>query len=133
MAKIVINADTDAGTIEVSVNGTVIDNVEYVSLVKMKPYDSKKDDYEVDCSISTMVKDENGVLTRTHICAREAPMGRTAAALGAPPYDKVDGFIVNPISSNKNEHTNPKAVVSAKEYFGKVFGKNRDGKKDTDI
>lgn len=86
MAKIIINADTEADTLSVTLDGKEIADVIYVSIDYCRPYDAREDDEEKEVRVSiTSGKDEgDGVMTSTFIsCSKETQSAIASDLLNA--------------------------------------------------
>ncbi len=122
MAKVMIEIDTDEGSLAVRVNGKTVDNVQSVMVTS----DSYNNTTEVGCSISTKSVDENGVRTYTNICAEHSKAGIAALALGTM-RSEYDGFLVNPAAkASLDDGEYALARESVKKSFSNIFGNRRD-------
>lgn len=83
MAKVVVEVDTDAGTMDVSVNGKKVDTPQYFSSYMSKDYEGKA---YAGFSIET-VKKEDGVTTRQMVCAKKSKEGELSMSLGGVDSD----------------------------------------------
>lgn len=72
MAKVNITVDTELDTLEVSVDGKTLENVDWASVMMCPEYDSETQSYE-NCPCVEIVTRErsNGVSTTTRICCSE--------------------------------------------------------------
>lgn len=71
MAKFVVNVDTDAGTLDVTMNGKPVEDVCCVDFDKCQRFDYEKNAIvdKIEVCISSMKKDDSGAMIKTRICA----------------------------------------------------------------
>lgn len=127
MAKVKIELDTEDGSLNVSINGKAVENVECVSVHRYT--DSYRNKPEVGCSISTKTVDDGGVRTYTNICAEQSVEGRTALRLGTTRSD-FDDFLVNPVvKPDTDGAVYSEATANVKKVFSQIFGSRRETQK----
>lgn len=129
MSKVMIEVDTEEGTITASVNGKKVDNVGSVSIYKMTDHYSKNQKTEVDVCINSFTKDEAGVKTITSICAEKSETGRAAIVCGTVKAEYED-FVVNPFARENPTDEYSEAKASVKKVFSNIFGAHRTSKSE---
>lgn len=124
MAKVMIEVDTEEGTVSATVNGKAVDDVTSISVYKMiDPY-SKKQEPEIEVYINSATKDEAGVKTYKSICAEKSVGGRTAITIGTI-KSNFDDFVVNPVVREPQDGEYVEAKESVKKAFSGIFGSRR--------
>lgn len=98
MPKVTVNYDSDAYTLDVSVNGVPIDNVQRVYFSKGSAWDNE-DEIEINCCIETRSTSEDGVEQYTRLMASESVEGAEALKKGATNHPVFEGFVSVPAYS----------------------------------
>ena len=102
MAKVRIELDTENKTGTVSVNGTMIPNVHYVSIELPFKMKSENEEYGYfGCRISTL-EEENGMTKHSSLVAKASAEGEEAVRGGAVEHECKD-FVVKDSISNVQE------------------------------
>lgn len=125
MSKVMIEVDTDEGTVSATINGKKVDDVSSISIYKIVDPYSKKQEPEIECYINSHSKDSDGVKTYKSICAERSEAGRTAMAIGTMKSD-YDDFLINPVVREKNDGDYSEAAASVKRAFSSIFGARRN-------
>ena len=109
--------DTEAGTFVVSLDGSKVKNVDWVSAGMYPDYDAESEDENpMKCgfNISCNTKSDTGVSIRTSICASKSPEGIESIAKGAK--EIMPGVVENLVANGPLylEKINPSDKVKAK-------------------
>lgn len=91
MAKIQINVDTETKELEVTINGTVIPDVDDVSIYSYR--DSNGNVTSLDVSLNTTVKTVDGLNIRVTYYSYASVKAQNAIASGQKVYSDVKGFV----------------------------------------
>jgi hypothetical protein len=120
MAKVIIELDTEDGSLTATINGKAVNDVESIMISRYN--DDYKNKPEIGCSISTKTINDDGVRTYTNICAEHSKSGRTALALGTLKTE-FDDFVVNPVPAENKDNPYVDAKQTVAKQFSKIFGK----------
>lgn len=122
MAKVMIEVDTEEGTVTAMINGKAVKDVQSIS-VYVDNYNNKT---EVGCNIGTKTTDDSGVRTYTSICAEHSKDGIVALSLGTM-RSEYDDFLINPVvKASQDDGEYAKGRESVKKAFSNIFGNRRD-------